>query len=404
MHRISNFSRWLLTAVTASIVAWPASAAASFTVTDIEVSFDEANGLGRYDITVQIGEQPMNRIIMHRVVRVNAWHVPIPPKGPIVLLPSGGSTFEVYGVGGEGDSVRDRLALDGFDVYGLTPRPALIEAGYCGEHDCSVMAEWGLETYVSDAEIVSLYAALASGGKRPVIGGQSLGAMIAIAAINEHPLAYAGALLWEGTLVQPDPGAQAVFAAVCDQLDQALGAGVVYDDQGNPFLQATVFLGISDPESESPFAPGFTNAMWLNYLTTTPFDPPDGEAPGYAYLAGDFFSGWAYAQSDLVWQVAEQLVTYEPLALMRDYKCAYAGESTFVDRLDRFRGPALSLQSGIGFGDANEGTLELMTRAEITRVTEPDFGHMDWLVGDPAATADAISGWLDADVVPRWHD
>lgn len=380
----------------------PAVAIQPFTIVSTDVTYDEVNNLRRYDMTVQVGENPMNRFIAHQIVRVNDWHIPLPAKGPIVLAPSGGSTFEIYGVGGDGASLRDALALEGYDVYGYTPRPASLEAGYCNENDCSVMGTWDMEAYVNDAETVALFAGILSGGKRPVIGGFSLGAMIATAAVNDHPFMYAGALLWEGTLVQPDPNAQAAFSGVCDALNQALGAGVVYDDEINTFTQYTVFLGLGDPTGQSPFEPNFTNEMWMNFLTTTPFDPPDGEAPGYTYLAGDFTTGWTYADPNRVLEVANQLITYEPLALMRDYKCAYAGDDEFVDDLDRFRGPVLSIQSGVGFGVANEGTLALMTNAQITRVVEPTFGHLDWVAAGDADTAGAITDWLDTEVAPNW--
>ncbi len=88
---------------------------------------------------------------------------------------------------------------------------------------------------------------------------------------------------------------------------------------------------------------------------------------------------------------------------MRDYKCAYAGDDAFVNDLDRFRGPVLSIQSGVGFGEANEGTLALMTNAQITRVIEPTFGHLDWVASD-ADTAGAITDWLDTEVAPRWRN
>ncbi len=217
----------LMSALICSMVCLtvPAAAIQPFTIVNTDVTYDEVNNLGRYDMTVQVGENPLNRFIAHRIVRVNDWHIPLPAKGPIVLAPSGGSTFEIYGVGGDGESLRDTLALEGYDVYGYTPRPAFLEAGYCDENDCSVMGTWDMEAYVNDAETVALFAGILSGGKRPVIGGFSLGAMIATTAVNDHPFVYAGALLWEGTLVQPDPNAQAAFSGVCDALNQALGGG-----------------------------------------------------------------------------------------------------------------------------------------------------------------------------------
>lgn len=363
------------------------------------VEYDAANGLRRSQVTLQVGQNALNRFIVHRVVKAGSgpMHLPIPAIGPVVLLPGGGSRFDIYGIGGPGASIRDKLALAGYDVFGYTPRTAQLEPGYCEVNDCSAAVDWGMQTYLDDAEIVATIARAANFGKKPVVGGVSLGAMLSIGAVNRHPGIYSGAILIEGTMDLGVPELEPAYDALCEYYDDLLVSGSYLDNFNNPILQSIISGAVNDPNGVSDLAPPMTNLEFAVYFSTMPQSlDTGGEVPDYTYLAGDLYNGWTFASLALLGQFADQVIYYDPTALTRDYKCAFAGDNTYTSNLGAFVKPVLSMQAGLGFGDYAEGTLALMTQAAITRNVREDFGHMDWVVGESYqdSTITPILTWL----------
>lgn len=369
------------------------------------VDIDQALGLAKYESVIQVGQNPLNRFTMHRVVRIDHWKRPLSPRallGPIILLPGGGSNFDSYLVGPGGDSLATFLALKGMDVYGYSPRTRGIEPGYCDNHDCSTMQTWGFASYAEDIEFIRKHATRLH-HKRPVVGGLSLGSMLSIVAVNKKPNGYSGAILWEGGLYYAPPVSD-LFTDVCTAFQTSWNSGIYYDDEAYPFLKALSLLYQYEPNNPSPFAEGMTNRDFFIYFITTPHEPPNGEAPGYTYAAGDMVNGMIYVDENLLFQFVDQLNHYEPIAVFRDYMCGLAGQRTFTSRLAQFHGPILSMQAGIGFGPYVEDNLSLFVNSPITRYIQPSFGHIDFGVPQDYVhiIAQPIWDWLEDNIIPTW--
>lgn len=384
---------WLMVAMVALLLSTTAFA---YHPVSANASFDDANGLGTFDLTLQDGQNPINKIKLTRVTKVSPAHIPLLAEGPVILLPAGGSTFETYRVGAPGTSIADSLALAGYDVWGLTPRPGLVAEGYCSGNDCSAMATWGMDTYLSDIEIVTIMARASNFGKKAVVGGWSLGGLLGLAATNEQLHRYAGVLLIEGAIYFADPTLQGINQQQCANAAAALANGVLYDDQSLIFQKSAVLLGVFDPTSTSPFDPTLDNATFMYGFTTTSYDPPVGDAPHYTYNAGTY-TGWTYADPMREVGVANALFHYDPMALYRDWKCAFGGDRTYSGNLGNYKGKVLSIQAGRAFGTTTEDTLVLLNQATITRVMHQDFGHIDPIAtySYQTSTITPIVTWLD---------
>src|SRR6185436_18409249 len=109
------------------------------------------NNLTRTVATIQDGSNPHNRFFMSRVVKT----VPAQAlRGTILLLPPLGSGFQNYETTPDNDydnSFVGFFANRGFDVRRYSQRTQGIAAGSCesGSIDCSIMADWGMQTILN---------------------------------------------------------------------------------------------------------------------------------------------------------------------------------------------------------------------------------------------------------------
>jgi pimeloyl-ACP methyl ester carboxylesterase len=162
--------------------------------------------LSKTVMTVQVGNNPINRYTITRVRKAVPTHV---IKDTLVLLPPLGSGFQNYEVGEDGDYNNSFVAFfarRNFDVWGLSQRAGLLVAGSCesGAVDCSAMADWGLATLLGDLGFIRQQIELVYPGKKPIVAGLSLGSILALAAINANPSDYKGAILIDGTIYDED--------------------------------------------------------------------------------------------------------------------------------------------------------------------------------------------------------
>jgi pimeloyl-ACP methyl ester carboxylesterase len=377
-------------------------------------TYDSTTGLVKVETVVQFGCKEINRFVMGRVVKADSQGQPLPAtqlKGAFILLPPGGSNSAVYDIASP-DSLVNFLALNGVDVYTYSPRTTLLVPGDCAVKDCSPMKRWGISTYINDIDYVSLKAFLYH-FKRPVLGGLSLGGVLAIAAANRTPWAFEGLVLWESTLYYGPPSQsyyegqplQNHYQQGCADLKTLVESGTYFDEETYPGLQYIFFLADIDPEGDSPFYPGLTNMQFFVVAVTTPGNPPEAEAPGYTTLAGDLFTGLYYANWDYIRQfLLFGLNYYEPTALQRDYTCGFAGERTFTQNLGLYYGPILSLQSGNGFGTYAEDNLALFSNADVTRNLKLGYGHVEHSThfDQYEELQEPLWQWMEQKVLPNW--
>lgn len=352
----------------------------------VDVQFSQVgHNLVRMVATVQAGDNATNQFQMYHVAKGG---LPgLSDHGSLLLLPPVSIGFENYEITEDGDYSKSFVAFfaeRGYDVWGLSQRAAQLVAGDCesGVADCSVMADWGVQTLVDDTTFVREQMGFFHPGKRPVVGGVSLGSMAAVAVINAHPNDYAGALMLEGTLFDADANERSINEGFCEQFEGAIAQGAYYDDQQLPGLKFIADLASANPTGASPiqsFPPSFTNHQAFVAAMSTPQISPLTPRPGYYFLDGD-------AQSDKLFFASDQLARnnishfsdYVALRTIRDVNCSLAGETTFTSNLGAYRGAVYVNAGGHGFGQAMLDTVALMSKAHATVNFIQPYGHMDY--------------------------
>jgi pimeloyl-ACP methyl ester carboxylesterase len=359
------------------------------------------HNLERTVATVQVGDDPINRFPVFHVRKSGHGQG---SRGAILLLPPISAGFENYEsthTGEYSDSFVAYFASRGYDVWGLSQRTAGLTAGDCesGAVDCSAMEDWGLDTLVEDIAFVREQIGAWHPGRRPVIGGVSLGSIAAMAVLDANPDDYAGAILLEGTLFNADPGERAIAQGFCSQFTGAVAAGAYYDGQQLSGMKAVAGLATFDPSSPSPipaFA-GLTNHQAFVAAMSTPQTGPITPRPGYYFLDGSpaqdtfFFADDALARNNMA-----TFADYVALPMVRDIDCSLAGDRTFSANLGKFRGSIYLSAGEHGFGRAMLDTLALMPKAHTAVSFYPSYGHMDYFfnVNHRVIMEGAIADWL----------
>ncbi len=342
-----------------------------------------AGDLKRTVNTVQVGSNPLDRFL---VTRVRKSVSPGALKGTLLLLPPLGSGFQNYEVGDGGDyekSFAGFFARRGFDVWGYSQRVQGLTAGQCesGAAECSAMAGWGVQTILDDVAYIRQQIGAAHPGEKPYVGGLSLGSIASIAVINQRPADYAGTILLEGSLYTENPETRAINAGFCSAFDGLLAAGVYYDGQSTPGFKLLSHLAAVAPDDPTPlpgFPAGFTNhRAWVAAMSAPPVGPTTPR-PGYFFLAGSVAEDrLTYADEALVHANIARFVDYVATRTIRDVSCALAGERTYSDNLENFRGAVLMIAGGHGFGPEMLDTKALLTNADVTVSYKEEYGHVD---------------------------
>ena len=353
---------------------------------------DMVDGLQVTQTIVQYGENSLNQFTMHHVLDPT-----VPSEdiiGPLVLLPGLANSFQMFEFHENGKykkSFAGFFAKKGFAVWGFSPRETGIASGACAMGlDCSVMADWGLQSVVDDVTFIRSQIELAYPGQKPAIIGQSYGAIAGLALVNAHPNDHAGLVAWEGTLHTADPTVQAFNQTLCIQFQALLAGGVFIDDQGPAGVKFLAFLAETDPNSPTPlpgFPPGTTNHQALVFALSTPTpnpapfpDPPTGR-PGFVTVAGDPFQDlFFFASEERLF--ANLAVFNDGVAIMSsvDLNCSLAGDTTFSSNLGTYTAPTLIIKAALGAGPLMSELPTVLGSDHITIISESDFGHVDHLM------------------------
>ena len=297
----------------------------------------------------------------------------------------------------------------GYDVWGMSMRTEGLVAGSCESKaiDCSAMAGWGIQTLIDDASFVRDRIEDRHPGHRPVVGGVSLGSIVAVALINAYPDDYAGFLLQEGTVYDADPGERALAQSFCSLFEGDLANGIYYDGQQLGGLKLVAGLATSNPQGPSPlpgFPAGFTNHQAFVSVMSTPGIGPIPPRPNYYFLEGDPIQDRFVSASDALARAnIAGFIDYLPLRTVRDLDCGMAGEPTFWSNLGAYHGAVFVNAGGHGFGRTMLDTVALMPKARATVNFVQPFGHMDhfFAVDHRALTEEPILDWLESDVFGR---
>lgn len=342
--------------------------------------------LSRTVTTVQSGANALDRFTMTKVVKAALPDQPI--QGAILLLPPLGSGFQNYEATENGDYNNSFVAFfarRNFVIFGYSPRQNSLVAGSCesGAIDCSPMANWGLETIGNDVEYIREQIGVQFPDLKVVVGGLSMGSIASMAALDEHPNDYAGAILIEGTIYDPDAAVRAVNANFCSAAEGMLAAGIYYDGQNGPAFKALNQVAQAAPNAPNVFPgfpPGLTNHQAFVLALSAPPLSPVSPRPGYFNVAGNFIEDrFFYVNEPLLHANIASFIDYTPIKSLRDLNCGLAGETTFTDNLGSFNGPVIMFAGGHGFGSAMFSTAQLMTSADVTIKFKPEYGHVDYM-------------------------
>jgi hypothetical protein len=361
-----------------------------FTV--LSLSEQHANGLRRVQYVVQNGNHPLNRFGVERIV------LDLPSANlfttPVILAPSLGASATSYTLGTApggadfGGSIAAKLARGALDLYLYSPRETFLAPGQCAHQaDCAIAATWGLGSTLADLAFVRGLVADNHPQQKPVIGGYSLGGMVSLAAVNALPNVYAGLMFADSTLWITDSGLREGYQSICDQLNAAMAAGQVLDDQLNPLTQLIVQLAITAPDDPSPlpfFPAGTTNRQaYLGFFSAPQPGPPLSIFPmGFVLVAGSVSENrFAFASENRINSQVLHFNFYITNGTIRDVVCSFAGDPSFVSNLASYTGPLLSFQLGRGFGALANDVIALTgsSHSNIELRRQPAFGHVDLL-------------------------
>jgi hypothetical protein len=378
-----------------------AQASHTYRVVNVETT-DPSAQLERSVLTVQAGTDPLNRFDVIRVHQNGPGHL---GDQPVILLAPFAFPAEFWelSTGDYEDGFAAKIALAGYDVWLVDSRQANAAPGQCesGAVDCSAMAGWDQQTAIDDAMFVRSLAHATHPAKKPVIGGFSGGSSTAIASVNQHPHAFAGLVMWEGTLYTADPAIRARNAAFCTNDEALLASGSFFDPavQGFKILFQLAAAAPNDPSPIPLFPPGTTNLQALLLAFTQP-DPtnPLNFTDGFVRLVGaPFATTLTYSDVNRVLVWGPLVANYAPIAFIRDTHCSLGGSDTrFTDRLDKFNGPVLVQAAGLGFGQMMLDTAALMTKADVTVAFHPELGESDIYFNQDQQTVaiDPLVSWL----------
>lgn len=343
---------------------------------------EEARGaLLRSVLRVQDGDNPLDSFTVTRLRRPGT-----SPLGVLMLLPPAGNNFGFYEWDESGDYQRGFAAFfarRGVEVWGYSPRESALSAGQCGVTlDCSAAAHWDLGTQLGDIAFVRALVGAARPHAKVAVAGFSLGAINTVATLDAHGADYAGAIVWEGSPWTANAAIQAYNAVFCAQLQAAVGAGILLDEQTGVGLQMLAALARNDPSGLSPFPglpPGTTNRQAFVAALSVNQPAPVQPRPGYLLAVGDPVAGtFTYASAERLYTSIETgFNDVLALASLRDVSCGLAGDARFVDDLASYGGQVLLVEAGQAFGPIMADLPGLLPNASVQRLRYDALGHLD---------------------------
>lgn len=373
-------------------------------VVSTKAKIDWTQRLGRFERIIQEGDNPRNRFIVHRVVRVDRFGNPIPSKrlyGAIILIPGSGTNFSIYDPLEDTRFTAAYLALRGIDVYGYSPRATLLPKDFCDQDPdkCNFLKNWDINGYLRDIDFIRKLAADNHSGKLPIVAGGSWGAILTFGALNQHPKDYVASVIAEGFIFTKNPKVTTTFKKLCMEASQPNFPSFINEGQ---VIKRALDLKRKAPFEKSPFDPWLNNKQYFYSILTSP-DPKLGQAPGYVNVAGDK-NGFTYADPGLVESLFGGFNDYDPGVIFRDMYCGWAGDLGLVTHLSQFDGPTLAVIAGRGFGKDMFDNLDLLRSSDKTVLLHERFGHADFLVHPEHQRYWEIPlwNWIQSKVLPLW--
>jgi len=364
------------------------------------------DGSRRTQYLVQVGAGEFDTITIHRVSVERRGRL----RRALMLLPGTGLDVEnLYLPRINSEAVPDDYspliyaAQRGIDAWSMDYRGSDLPAGI---EDYGFMADWGLATATTDAQLAMKFARLVrlfegDGYRRIHVGGYSAGVSVAFSVASRDAARHQGRRDVRGIVVvddafDTDPATSQGACMALEMANADLAMGNFIEDLS--FLNLIGGFAKADPYGPTPFGPpGFTNLQFFNLVVTSPSGPEPfhifGGAPGE-----DGFPAPAFTPQNLA---IDQGILFEPalpLVFSRDLsaiRCSAEPVSELDGGLPGVRVPVLHVGAAGGNANAIDYTLSQIGSTDITtmlvRKLSPGEEAFDYGHGDVFAATDAAA-------------
>lgn len=366
-----------------------------------------------YSYELRIGPGPYDVIGLHRVVKERKPYRPVGTRKCVFLQHGDCVGFEGLCLFGavapsapDDRAIAVYLAENEIDVWGIDQPWVMVPQD---ETDFSFMADWGLQYHIDNLRIalaVARFTRLITGcgfGKMLLLGYSS-GAALGYAYLNDevqrpmpcrHVSGYIPVDMTYKTDDEPDRLASCATAA---ENKAMLDAGINQWDV--PFVPIAI-LALTDPDSESPLAPGsgLTNYIVAliagsatHMLAAMPYE--------FHYVAGEFNeyglpTGFQFMTVDNFFDFLMGASFYQPNAFIYEYNSVACDEIDlpFDDYLGEIDVPVFYVGAAGGIGDYGFYATTLLGSSDVTTLNVQlypseyrviDFGHVDLFAAENA--------------------
>jgi len=368
----------------------------------VHYRFDVLVGPGRFDV-----------IRLHRIVREKQPYKPIHTVGGVLLLPGGPNFFEAIFMAplisqalAWDESIAVFLAKNKVDVWGMDYSWAMVPAE---QQNFKFMKSWGVERDAHHAQIAlslarAIRGATGQGFSLLELLGFSYGGAVAYAVAGEETQRPRGLRNVEG-LISADMPMKFQEKFVRDYYctfqaaDQANLDTGIYSDDGGVFDTQLYDLGMSAPDDPSPFFPGLTNYLAIEFLGASTW-LLNGSPIFWHFVAGyldenGIPSDLRYTDSRVWRDLVGHVPPHFPMQADWDTDALFCGAADvpFDNHLQEIAVPILYVGAAGGFGTYGYYTTTLTLSNDITKFTvqfQPDDQRMsDFAHGDLFLAKDA---------------
>lgn len=351
-----------------------------------------------YSATVQTGPGRYDRIGIHRVVRESRPYRPVRTEKALFLLHGDLKDFEGMFIPGQfSPNLPDDfglavfLARNGIDVWGMDQAWNLVPRE---ETDFSFFEGWGL---AKEADHLATGLAVArlsrwltgNGLDRMLLLGYSSGCMTGYTLLNEEAQLPARLRQVKG-YIAADCGVRSDDPAWIENnlgwvdLYQSLYDGGQFQD---PLITRDVsVLARTDPDGDSPFAPGLTNHQFALFMGGGPLFPPTQIHYLAPVLQDGLPAGFQFVTVDQWLDFIENTAAYEPLLFELEYfRLLAMMDSPYVSHLADITVPVLDIGAAGGIAPSSAATVGYLGSTDVTQIhvsvgapeLQLEYGHID---------------------------
>ena len=422
MHR---FAHWIAAFVSTVAIAFSAfaqtteafpgarNALANVAVRNMQRTVLHGN-IAHYTFDVVVGPSKFDVIRLHRIVREKQPYEPIHTVGGVLLLPGGPNFFEaifmaplISQVPAWDQSIVAFMAKNQVDVWGMDYSWALVPAQ---QTTFKFMKGWGVARDSQHAQIAlalarAIRGATGQGSGRIEVLGFSYGGAVAYTAAGDETRQPRALRSIRGLISADMPmrfQEKLLRDYYCTSMaaDQAnLDAGI-YNDDGGVLDTQLYDLAMSAPDDPSPFFPGLTNYVAIEFLGASTWLL--NSSPIFWHFVAGYLdtnqipSDLRYTDSRVWRDLVGNVPPHFPMQADWDTDALFCGVDVPFDRhLKDIAVPILYVGAAGGFGTYGYYTTTLTASTDITKFTvqfQPDdqrlvdFAHGDLFLAKNAET------------------